>query len=61
MKKRMVLSVDSRFDDLNQKLLTELLLKIMHLEKQNLRQKKSKAEMVKTIKKIVEERVRCVC
>lgn len=49
----------SKSDEINTKVLTDLLMRITIMEQKNIQQQKSNVEIVKEIKKLIEERVKC--
>ena len=49
----------SKSDEINTKVLTDLLMRITIMEQKNIQQQKNNVEMVKEIKKLIEERVKC--
>ena len=51
----------SMYDELDEKLLNQLLVKITIIEKKGLQQNKSNQDIVKEIKELIEEKIKCVC
>lgn len=51
----------SMYDELDEKLLNQLLVKITIIEKNSLQQNKSNQDIVKEIKELIERTIKCVC
>ncbi len=51
----------SMYDELDEKLLNQLLVKITIIEKNGLQQNKSNQDIVKEIKELIERTIKCVC
>ena len=51
----------SMYDELDEKLLNQLLVKITIIEKNGLKQNKSNQDIVKEIKELIERTIKCVC
>lgn len=51
----------SMYDELDEKLLNQLLVQITIIEKKGLQQNKSNQDIVKEIKELIEEKIKCVC
>lgn len=49
----------SKSDEIDKNVLNDLLIRITIMEQKNIQQQKTNVEMVKEIKKLIEERVRC--
>lgn len=51
----------SKYDEIDTKVLNDLLMRITIMEQKNLQKQKNDSDLVKEIKKLIEERVRCAC
>lgn len=51
----------SIYDELDEKLLNQLLIQITIIEKKGLQQNKSNQDIVKEIKELIERTIKCVC
>ena len=49
----------TKYDEIDTKVLTDLLMRITIIEQKNLQKQKTDSDMVKEIKKMIEEKVRC--
>lgn len=49
------------YDELDEKLLNQLLVKITIIEKNGLQQNKNNQDIVKEIKELIERTIKCVC
>lgn len=49
----------SKSNEINPKVVNDLLMRITIMEQKNIQQQKSNVEIVKEIKKLIEERVKC--
>ena len=51
----------SIYDELDEKLLNQLLIQITIIEKKGLQQNKRNQDIVKEIKELIERTIKCVC
>lgn len=49
----------SKSDEIDKRVLNDLLMRITVMEQRNIQQQKSNVEIVKEIKKMIEERIKC--